>query len=532
MKLSVLLESIQPQQICGIRSGVDESLDFLPIVAPIKLKPDPEILSIHFDSRDVQPGGIFVAIPGLKSDGHDHIGQAVSRGAVAVISQKPFIAEGIWGIEVKNSRKALAALSGQLYGNPSENLIIIGITGTNGKTTIAYLIEKILLRAGFSVGVIGTLNCRYGNHVFDLSMTTPESLDLQRILSDMKGCGVTHVVMEVSSHAISLNRIDVCWMDVAVFTNLTQDHLDFHVTMEHYWLSKKRLFTEHLKTGPKKDRAVAVINCNDEHGKLLYKELSSALSVGFEQSWQLWPEIIQNDQTGMECVISTPQGMFKFITPLIGKFNIENILCAAGACLSIGISLNFIRTGIESVEFIPGRLQPIPNTLSRFVYVDYAHTPDALENVLLTLRTLTTDRIICVFGCGGDRDKGKRALMGQIAATLSTICIVTSDNPRFEDPERIIQDILVGIQQKGMLPYDDQSKSYSTNREYIIEPDRRRAIERAIQMSRHWDVILIAGKGHETYQLVGNQKVSFDDREIVQKSLEVIEQSKVRKQKR
>ena len=238
MKLSVLLESIQPQQICGIRSGVDESLDFLPIVAPIKLKPDPEILSIHFDSRDVQPGGIFVAIPGLKSDGHDHIGQAVSRGAVAVISQKPFIAEGIWGIEVKNSRKALAALSGQLYGNPSENLIIIGITGTNGKTTIAYLIEKILLRAGFSVGVIGTLNCRYGNHVFDLSMTTPESLDLQRILSDMKGCGVTHVVMEVSSHAISLNRIDVCWMDVAVFTNLTQDHLDFHVTMEHYWLSK------------------------------------------------------------------------------------------------------------------------------------------------------------------------------------------------------------------------------------------------------------------------------------------------------
>ena len=469
------------------------------------------------------PGGCLLRFPVLKFDGHEYIDSAISRGATAVISQKP-LAKTVWNIEVENSRKALAILSSQFYGNPSEKLKIIAITGTNGKTTTAFLIEKILLQAGISVGVIGTLNCRYGGKVFDLSMTTPESLDLHRILADMLADGVTHVVMEASSHAIFLNRIEACWMDVAVFTNLTQDHLDFHGNMEDYWQSKKKLFTEHLTKGPKKSKAIAVINCNDPLGKRLFKELPSALSVGFDDRCHLWPEIIRKDQTGMEGVISTPEGMFKFETPLIGQYNVENILCAAGACLALGLPLNIIRSGIESVEFVPGRLQSIPNSVDRFVFVDFAHTPDALENVLQTLRNLTTDRIICVFGCGGDRDREKRPLMGQIAAGLANICIITSDNPRFEDPMDIIQDILEGVRKQGLSPYNsnDAIKSPSA-RGYIVEPDRSRAIDLAIRISRHWDMILIAGKGHETYQIIGNQTIPFDDRLIAQKALELLE---------
>ncbi len=524
MKLSKLLESIIIlQQVRGITPAYDSKSVSIPCTLPIRLNPDPEISSLHVDSREVQPGGLFVAIPGLKVDGHDYIDSAVARGAAAVISQKP-MPLNVWNIEVENSRKSLAALSGRFYGDPSEKLKIIAITGTNGKTTTAFIIEKILLQAGFSVGVIGTLNYRYCGKVFDLSMTTPESLDLQRILSDMLMDGVTHVVMEASSHAIFMSRIDACWMDIAVFTNLTQDHLDFHGDMERYWQSKKKLFTEHMLRGPKINKSVSIINCSDPHGKLLFNELSSALSVGLEDDCQVWPEIIRQDQTGMEGVISTPEGMFKFETPLIGLYNVENILCATGACLALGLPLNIIRSGIESVEFVPGRLQSIPNGVNRFVFVDFAHTPDALKNVLQTLRTLTTDRIICVFGCGGNRDREKRPLMGEIAAGLATICIITSDNPRLEDPMVIIEDILIGVRKQGLPPFNPDTPVISPSAKgYVVEPDRSRAIEMAIRMSRHWDMILIAGKGHETYQTTGNQTVPFDDRVVAQKALEWID---------
>jgi len=528
VKLSKLLESIIPQQVRGITLTSDSAPVSIPVALPVSLNPDPEITSLHFNSREVQPGGLFVAIPGLKIDGHAFIESAVVRGAAAVISQKP-VDMNVWNIQVEDSRKALAALSSQFYGNPSEKLKIIGITGTNGKTTTAFIIEKILLQAGISAGVIGTLNCRYCGKVFDLSVTTPESLDLQRILSDMLADGVTHVVMEASSHAIYLNRIDGCWMDIAVFTNLTQDHLDFHGNMADYWQSKKKLFTEHLSNGPKKDKAVAVINCNDSQGKQLFKELPSALSVGFDDSYHVWPEIVRRDQTGMEGVISTPEGMFKFETPLIGQYNIENMLCAAGACLALGLPLNAIRSGIESVDFVPGRLEPIPNGVDRFVFVDFAHTPDALENVLQTLRTLTTDRIICVFGCGGDRDREKRPLMGQIVASLANICIITSDNPRLEEPMAIIEDILAGVRKQGLQRYHpDNAFNSPSARGYVVEPDRSRAIEMAVRISRHWDMILIAGKGHETYQIIGNQKVPFDDRLIAQNALDLIEKNRPR----
>jgi UDP-N-acetylmuramyl-tripeptide synthetase len=522
LKLSKLLESVIPQQVRGISLSSDHESVSVPCTFPVHLSPDTEISSLHFNSREVQPGGLFVAIPGLKFDGHEYIDRAVIRGAAAVVSQKP-VALNVWNIEVENSRKALATLSSQFYGNPSEKLKIIGITGTNGKTTTAFLIEKILLRAGLSVGVIGTLNCRYGGKIFDMSMTTPESLDLQRILADMLADGVTHLVMEASSHAIFLNRIDACWMDIAVFTNLTQDHLDFHGDMENYWQSKRKLFTEHLTKGPKKNKAIAVINCNDSYGMGLFKELPSALSVGFDDLCHLWPKITRKDQAGMEGVISTPKGMFKFVTSLIGQYNIENMLCAAGACLALGLPLDIIRSGIESVEFVPGRLQSIPNNANRFVFVDFAHTPDALENVLQTLQTLTTDRIICVFGCGGDRDREKRPLMGRIAARLADICIITSDNPRFEDPMIIIEDILAGVRKQGLSHYipNDAIKSPSASG-YVVEPDRSRAINMAVQISRREDIILIAGKGHETYQIIGNQTVPFDDRIIVRKALEML----------
>ncbi len=522
MKLSRLLKSIYLHQVRSIFSG-STSIP-VPEAGDIFLPHDPDIRTIHFSSRDVQPGGLFVAIPGTRSDGHDYIDNAIQRGALAIVSQKPFTpSSDVCAVQVYNARKSLAFLASRFYGEPSEHMTVIAVTGTNGKTTTAYLIEKILQYAGFSAGVIGTLNCRFCGKVVEASMTTPESLDLQRMLSEMKECGVTHVVMEASSHAIALNRIDACWMDIAVFTNLTQDHLDFHGNMEDYWRCKKSLFTKHLTTGPKKDRAIAVVNNNDRRGKELLDELPSALSFGSDSRCQLWPDIIRKDQSGMSGVITTPQGAFTFDTPLIGDHNVENILAAAAVGTALKLPLNVIRTGIESVEFVPGRLQPVSNTVERFVFVDYAHTPDALEHVLKTLKPLSTARIICVFGCGGDRDRGKRPLMGRIAADLSSVCIVTSDNPRSEDPIAIIQDILTGIKAQGMRPcsFADLTSCLEA-RGFIVEPDRTRAIELAVRISRQEDIVLIAGKGHENYQIIGERRIASDDKLIAENALKAI----------
>jgi UDP-N-acetylmuramyl-tripeptide synthetase len=524
VKLSRLLESIYPHQIRSIFSG-NTSIP-VPEAGGIFLPHDPDIRSIHFNSRDVQPGGLFVAIPGTRSDGHDYIDNAIQRGALAIVSQKPFTpSSDICAVQVYNARKSLAFLASRFYGEPSEHMTVIAVTGTNGKTTTAYLIEKILQHAGFSVGVTGTLNSRFCGKVVEASMTTPESLDLQRMLSEMKECGVTHVVMEASSHAIALNRIDACWMDVAVFTNLTQDHLDFHGNMEDYWRCKKSLFTKHLTAGPKKDRAIAVVNGNDGRGKELMDELPSALSFGFDNHCQLWPNITRKDQSGMSGIITTPQGTFTFDTPLIGNHNVENILAAAAVGAALKLPLDDIRAGIEAVRFVPGRLQRVSNTAGRFVFVDYAHTPDALEHALKALRSLSTARIICVFGCGGDRDRGKRPLMGRIAADLSSVCIVTSDNPRSEDPIAIIQDILAGVEAQGMRSCSSADLNLSSCPDaqgFIVEPDRTSAIELAVRISRQEDIILIAGKGHENYQIIGERKIASDDRLIAEKALKTI----------
>jgi len=495
--------------------------------------PDSDIGSIHYRAQEVQPGGMFVAIEGQTADGHDFMHQALKRGAVAIIVQKeppqPFLNEIKATspksrpiiIRVPNTRIALADLAARFFGYPSQDITLIGITGTNGKTTVAYLIESILLKAGFKVGVIGTINYRYGNKIFANPMTTPESLDLQRILSEMQRDGVTHVVAEASSHAMDLYRIKNCWFDVAAFTNLSQDHLDFHGDMQTYWSSKKRLFTEYLATGPKKKNASAVINCDNNRGRELADSLPmSVVKTGSAPDCKISSENIRCKLNGTDGKVAAPGGSFNFKTPLVGVHNVENILSAAGVATALNIASDTIKAGIEALSTIPGRLEPIENNTGRFVYVDYAHTPDALENAVSALKEIAPARIICVFGCGGDRDKEKRSLMGKIVARLCDLSIVTSDNPRTENPAAIIDQILPGVRQTDGLEYSTNDlKTGFKEKGYVVEPDRRRAIELGILASRPGDAVLIAGKGHETYQILGTSIVAFDDREEAGKVL-------------
>jgi UDP-N-acetylmuramoyl-L-alanyl-D-glutamate--2,6-diaminopimelate ligase/murE/murF fusion protein len=397
---------------------------------------DMDIESIHYRAQEVLPGGMFVAIKGQTADGHDFMHQALQKGAVAVVTQKeppqPYLnqclAQAVQTqpiiIRVSDTRKAMADLAARFYGDPSEDMTLIGITGTNGKTTVAYLIESILLQAGYKTGGIGTINYRYADKTFNNPMTTPESLDLQRILAQMHSAGVTHVVMEASSHAMDLYRIRRCWFDVAVFTNLSQDHLDFHGNMQAYWASKKKLFTEYLTQGPKRERAVAVINCNDPRGKELADSLPMpVIKTGSNSDCEVKAENYQCKLIGTTGKVATPGGSFDFKTPLVGVHNVENILNAAGIGSALNIAPPTIRDGIEALSAIPGRLESISNNTGRFVYVDYAHTPDALENAVSAIKEIAPARIICVFGCGGDRDPKKRPLMGEIVARLCDLSI-------------------------------------------------------------------------------------------------------------
>ena len=504
MKLSELIEAVKP--LC-IDDGAFENAT------------DPEIASVHYRAQDVRPGGLFVAIAGHTADGHDFIDAAIKKGAVAVVSQRELKSK-ILNIQVTDTRQALADIAAGFYGRPAEQLTVIGITGTNGKTTTAYLVESILQQAGYVAGVIGTINYRYAGKIFDNPITTPESLDLQRILADMLQAGVTHVVMEASSHAIDLYRIRSCWFDVAVFVNLSQDHLDFHGNMESYWASKKRLFTEYLITGPKKDRALAVINCNTAKGQELADNLQvPVIKTGSGPNNTVRVASAQCDLNGIAGEISTPGGKIDFKSPLVGEHNLENILCAVGVGSALNLATHDLKSGIDAVGSIPGRLERIDND-TRHVYVDYAHTPDALENVIRSLRAVTTDRIICVFGCGGDRDREKRPLMGAIAARLCDLAVVTSDNPRTEEPMTIINQILEGTRKIKRRHYSPaELKRGFDEKGYVVEAERKRAIQLGISVSQTGDTVLIAGKGHETYQILGTSTIAFDDREEAIKAL-------------
>lgn len=474
---------------------------------------NPEISAITCRAQEVIAGGMFVAVKGFAADGHDFVEQAIARGAAAIMCEQPVDVD-VAKVTVESSRKAMAEVAAAFFGHPSEEMMMIGITGTNGKTTTSYLIESILQAAGFTVGVIGTINFRYGGKVYNNAVTTPESIDLQCILADMKAAGVTHVVMEVSSHALDLFRVHKCCFDVALFTNFTQDHLDYHKDMEHYWACKRKLFTELLPASRGKTEYRGVLNTAVPKGQELAQELALPFyTCGDEQDNDVKALTAHFDLNGVSARLSTPQGEMEISSPLVGRHNLENILHAVAVGIAVGVSLDDIAVGIQSLENVPGRLERIVNVNQRFIYVDYAHTPDALENSLLALRSLTVDRIICVFGCGGDRDRAKRPKMGNIAARLSDLAVVTSDNPRTEEPEHIIDEIVSGLSKEGSLEYNlDGLKNGFKDKGYIVMVDRREAISMAVYASRPGDTILIAGKGHETYQVIGRQKLPFDDR--------------------
>jgi len=484
----------------------------------------PEVTALHYRSQDVRPGGVFVAIRGRIADGHDFIDEAWQRGAVAVVTEKPVTGGGVV-VTVPDTRQALADLAATFYGRPSEQLTVIAVTGTNGKTTTTYLVEGILRQAGLPSGVIGTINYRHSGVSHPSPVTTPESLDLQKIMAEMRAAGVSHVVLEASSHAIDLQRIHACWIDVGVFTNLSQDHLDFHGSMAAYWATKKRLFTQLLPSGPKAGRAVAVVNADSVHGREIADLLAvRVIRTGTRPECRVRAERIVCDLQGIRASIAFGEQHVDIRSPLVGRHNVENLLCAAGVGSALGIHPQVIRAGLEAVRCVPGRLERVDSRSGRWVYVDYSHTPDALENALSTLRALTAGRIICVFGCGGDRDRTKRPVMGAIAARLSDLAIVTSDNPRTEDPVAILDQIVPGILAQGVPETDARSiEALAGRKGFMTEPDRRKAIARGIRAACPGDIVLIAGKGHEPYQIIGHQVIPFDDREEAANVLETLE---------
>lgn len=510
MKLSAMMAAIRSRH-----AGI--------VLETNNVSADPDIGSIHYRSGDVRPGGLFVALKGVHVDGHRFVGEAVEKGAGAVVVADPCrVPDKTVTVRVPDTRKAMAVFSAAFYGRPSEKMTVIGITGTNGKTTVAFLVEQLLIAAELRVGVIGTINYRYLGKVYQNPLTTPESLDLQKILSDMHTAGVTHVVMEVSSHGVALDRIADCYFDIGVFTNLSQDHLDFHTDMAAYWACKKQFFTDHLCHGPKRDRAAAVVNAGDPKGGELIDALTSipVISVGRSPSHGIHADHVHMDQAGISARVLSPLGELAITSRLVGRFNLDNILCAIGVGAAMELAPAVIEKAVASFETVPGRLERVPDPSGRHVFVDYAHTPDALANVLSTLKEIMPGRLICIFGCGGDRDRTKRPLMGSTAARWSDLAIVTSDNPRSEDPEAIIADILVGVRpvmEKKYRPADLE-KGFSTPG-FAVEPDRAAAIQLGIRAARKGDTVLIAGKGHEPYQLLGKQVVPFDDRKKAAEAL-------------
>jgi UDP-N-acetylmuramoyl-L-alanyl-D-glutamate--2,6-diaminopimelate ligase len=465
-----------------------------------------EIIDIAYHSQKVAEGSLFIAIKGLKVDGHDFIPEAIERGARTIILEDlgRSIQREIPAVTVSNSRKALSLISAKFFRHPSIDLKLIGVTGTNGKTTTTFLIESILKEGGFNPGVIGTINYRLGGEETVAMHTTPESLDLQRILHQMLGKGATHAVMEVSSHALDQGRVEGCSFEGAVFTNLTPEHLDYHGDMNGYFKSKEKLFTSLLRS-----EGFAVINCDDEWGEIIYRNLSiNRLRYGIRKKAEVGTEEVTFSQNGITAKACTPAGVLTINSPLVGEINLYNILAAVCVGIIQGIPLDLIESGIEKVKRVPGRLEQIANDRGLTIFVDYAHTSDALKRVLLTLKGLSRRRIITIFGCGGDRDRTKRPLMGEISGRYSDITIITSDNPRSEDPLKIIGEIEEGIKKLGM-----QRCTGECERGYLVMPDRKEAIVTGIKLSRAGDVILIAGKGHENYQIIREKRVHFDDRE-------------------
>jgi UDP-N-acetylmuramoyl-L-alanyl-D-glutamate--2,6-diaminopimelate ligase len=478
---------------------------------------DQEARDVTHDSRACAPGSVFVAVRGEKVDAHRFIPQAIASGAVAIISEQPeatgvehngvSLDRAAW-IEVADVRAALAEAAAAVHGYPSERLKLVGITGTNGKTTTAHLIDSIIRVAEGTSAMFGTINHRIGDHRETARHTTPEAADIQRMLAEAVSCGCRSAVMEISSHAIELRRAQGLKLAAAVFTNLTRDHLDYHKTMESYFAAKKKLFDGSLGSAP----GTSIINIDDEHGRRLISEAKGkTITYGFAPSADVRTDDFKLTAGGMAFIASTPAGQAEIASPLVGRPHVYNTLAAIATGLALGFGLEAARRGVAECQLVRGRFEQVRLNNSRqpdfTVIVDYAHTDDALKNVLQTAREVagSSGRVITVFGCGGDRDRTKRAPMGEIAARLSDVAIVTSDNPRSEDPVAIIEDIEVGLKR--------------TERPYVKLPDRREAIFRAIDEARAGDVVLIAGKGHETYQILGDRTIHFDDSEVAREAI-------------
>ncbi len=484
-----------------------------------------EVKGLAYHSQSVQPGFLFAAIRGLREEGRRFVPEALSRGAASVLIDEPLDPIGATQVIVPDVRQALAQLACAFYGDPSSSLTLVGITGTNGKTTTSYLIESILAAAKMQVGVMGTINYRYQNQIMPAPTTTPESLDLQRNLQAMREMGVTHAILEVSSHALDLERVRGCHFDVALFTNLTRDHLDYHGSMENYFRAKQLLFTQFLGES-KKEKKFSVVNYDDPWGTLLLSEARGTLwRYGIKKHGEIWPDMMEESAEGWHVRVHTPRHLLEIHSPLIGRHNLYNVLAAVSVGEALELAAPAIATGVADLRRVPGRLERIPGGDGIQVFVDYAHTGDALERSLSTLRRITEGRLILVFGCGGDRDRGKRAAMGKIAGERSDVAVLTSDNPRTEDPLKIIEEIEKGMGETARQEYlpgaliSRRTNAGNGMGGYMVIPDRKEAIDWAIRAARPGDVVLIAGKGHEDYQILGRKTIHFDDREEAARAL-------------
>lgn len=470
-----------------------------------------KVRTVEYDSRKAMAGSLFVAVSGFALDGHSFVRKAAEQGASAVLVEEgrtdEFSDIGIPILVTKNSRSALSRAAAIVYGNPSQGMAVIGVTGTNGKTSSTYLIEQILKEAGYKPGVIGTIDYRWNDQAIPAPNTTPESADLQYLIRQMADDGVNALVMEVSSHGLALGRVDDISFDGGIFTNLTRDHLDFHQTFEEYFSAKCKLFSLIKTTG--KGARFAAVQSDDEYGKRILGDdefLSLAcVSFGYSDSadYRVLPGTVSSRIDGLGFTLSHNGLEYRIELPLAGSFHVYNSLGAFTAMSEFGIDPELIIKGLSKCVSVPGRFDTVHSPLGFSVVVDYAHTDDALRKLLQSVGALDHSKILTVFGCGGDRDKTKRPLMGRAACELSDHVIVTSDNPRTEEPHSIINDILAGIG--------------SFNGRYEVEADREKAIARAIQTANKGDIVVIAGKGHEDYQILGKVKIHFDDRELARK---------------
>ena len=472
-----------------------------------KIDPLTDVTNLCLDSRLVQPGSVFFAIKGHSRDGHDAIPEAIEKGAVAIvcsdISKIPDSFSGLV-LKVQDVRILLSTLAARFYSTPSQSLFSIGVTGTNGKTSITYLVEHLLNQNGRSTAVMGTINHHFMGKVWPTEMTTPNPIDLQKRLFEFKEAGAKAVVMEVSSHALDQKRADSVLFDVGIFTNLTRDHLDYHKTMEQYHLAKQRLFTD-LMWRTAKVPCYAIINTDDPFGRMMKVAEPAEVWTYGQKEADFQFKVQTFDWEGTEFILNSPEGRFFVRSPLLGTHNVYNAVAAIATGVAAGIPIEALCESLKSFDGVPGRLQKVKSHRVH-IYVDYAHSPDALEKVLTILKSLRDQispqaKIWCLFGCGGDRDKGKRPLMAEAAAKMADHVVITSDNPRTEDPEVILKDIEAGF-------------SSEQKKRVIKEVNRQKAIEFILSQAAKGDVVLIAGKGHEDYQIIGDKKFDFDDYKI------------------